>query len=274
MKIRRSIVTRAPNKPRPAVHDQGDVFSSLGDVPSGLFELPGDDVHVWQVAVEDCREEADGLGGALDESERARAARFHSVGDRCRSVVTRGALRHLLGRYLHCAPSEPRFCFNPFGKPALATPRAEEMDIRFNVSHSRERVILAFSRQRELGVDVEWLRPELRIEEIGRDFFSKGELRELHALPSGVQRAGFFHCWCRKEALVKAMGRGLSMALDGFQVSVRPDASAVTLRIENDDDESRRWSIVALNAGVDYVAALAVEGEGFVPASEFAQGFS
>jgi 4'-phosphopantetheinyl transferase len=235
-------------------------FCSIGDIPPEMFRLDKNEVHVWKMDISERHTEAEGLFEVLDDAERERASRFHFQQDRSRFVVARGTLRRLLGRYLLRPPQELRFSYGFFGKPSLAPELARERDVRFNVSHSNDQVLLAFSYSREVGIDVERIRPEVNIEEIGSRFFSRKEVKELRALPPSIRREAFFHCWSRKEAFIKAVGKGLSMPLDGFDVSVCPHALFITLDIPDDTRESERWSLVALNPGMGYVAALAVEG--------------
>jgi 4'-phosphopantetheinyl transferase len=163
---------------------------------------------------------------------------------------------------LDVEPSQLRFRYNRYGKPALAGELAEDW-LRFNLSHSHGLALYAFTENREIGVDLEFIRPELAGEEIARRFFSSAEAAELAALPSHLRTEAFFNCWTRKEAYIKARGKGLSLPLDQFDVSLAPGKPAALLRARGEPDESSRWSLTALAPAQGYVAALAVEGHAY-----------
>jgi 4'-phosphopantetheinyl transferase len=221
--------------------------------------LESDEVHVWRAALNLDTPRLTRLERTLSEDEHARAERFHFPQDRQRFVAARGLLRTLLGRYLGGEPGQVLFCYGPQGKPALAGESGGET-LRFNVSHSGELVLYAVSRGRELGIDIERLRPDFATEQIARRFFSAGEVAALQTLPAGEQRQAFFACWTRKEAYLKARGDGLSLDLKQFEVSLAPGKPAALLSTKHDPQEVLRWSLRDLTPGPGYVAALAVEG--------------
>jgi 4'-phosphopantetheinyl transferase len=194
----------------------------------------------------------------LSEDEGARAARFYFQKDREHFIVARGLLRSILGRYLDSEPSTLRFSYSNYGKPALVG--AEEAALRFNLSHSGGLALLAVTRGREIGVDLERVRPDFVDDQIAERFFSPREVARLRALPPGVQLEAFFTCWTRKESYIKAHGEGLSLPLDGFDVTLTPGEPAALLSTRGDLREAALWSLRALHPWPGYVAALAVEG--------------
>jgi 4'-phosphopantetheinyl transferase len=221
--------------------------------------LGNSDVHVWRIPLdqpEDCRR---GLQQYLNEDEQERARRFYFPRDRERFVVCRGTLRVLLGRYLSCHPGRLRFDYGPYGKPVLAD-EAEADGLRFNVAHSEGLALIAVALDREVGVDLEHLRPEMATEQIALRFFSPREMEALRAVPPQARKEAFFHCWTRKEAYLKATGTGLATALDRFDVSLAPGEPAALLGNRDDPREARRWSLWELAPGPGFVGALAVEG--------------
>ena len=111
-------------------------------------------------------------------------------------------------------------------------------------------------------MDVEAVRALENAERIIERFFSAREQAEFLALPDADRRAAFFRGWSRKEAFLKATGTGLSTRLDSFDVTLGPVASL--LRVGDDPDEAGRWSLLDLDAGPDFAAALAVRGGGAV----------
>src|SRR4029453_10457531 len=109
----------------------------------------------------------------------------------------------------------------------------------------------------ELGVDVEHIRADFATEDIARRFFSRVEVATFNALKKDEQVGAFFRCWTRKEAYIKAIGRGLSEPLDAFDVTLAPGEAAALLRAERGD--ASRGAMFDIDAGDDYAGALAVE---------------
>jgi 4'-phosphopantetheinyl transferase len=174
-------------------------------------------------------------------------------------VAGRGIQRDILARYLGVKPEAIRFRYSPTGKPTLDAP-ADSLGIRFNVSNSGGLALYALTLAHEVGVDLEAIRPLSDSLGIAQRFFSPWESDTLRALPSAVRNLAFFRCWTRKEAYVKAVGQGLSMPLDQFDVAFRPGEPARLLRIRGDAVGAERWTLFELNPGEVYVGSLAVEG--------------
>jgi 4'-phosphopantetheinyl transferase len=219
-------------------------------------------VHVWRAALDNYPSQIAGLLCTLSEDEQARAERFHFQIDRERFIVARGALREILGVYLNSAPKSVSFRYGAQGKPALAR-KSGRNAIHFNVSHSHGVALYAVTRGREVGIDLEFVRENLEVEQLAERFFSQREMAMLQALPVALRQHAFFLCWTRKEAYIKAKGEGLSLPLDQFDVSLIPGEPAALLRTQADPDEARRWSLQELSIDPGYVAALAVEGRGW-----------
>ncbi len=217
-------------------------------------ELDRDEVHVWRVDLDGAPEAA--VASSLSADERERARRFRFERDRQRFVAARGLLRRLVGRYLDQEPARVRFGYGPRGKPFVDAAGG----LRFNVSHSAGLALVAFAWGREVGVDVERLRPVPEAEDIARQYFSRWEESELRRLPEGERAAAFFRCWTRKEAFVKATGDGLSRPLDAFDVTLAPGEPARLVRVAGEPEAARRFWMVDVSPGRGFAAALAIEG--------------
>jgi 4'-phosphopantetheinyl transferase len=137
------------------------------------------------------------------------------------------------------------------------------VDVNFNLAHSHGKAIYAFSRGRDLGIDLEFIREDFGGEEIAERFFSASEIAALKAVPVDLAKQAFFNCWTRKEAYIKARGEGLSMPLDVFDVSLSPGEAAALLCNHKEPAEVARWAMQELSVPAGYVAALVVEGDGF-----------
>lgn len=228
-------------------------------VPEQHILLPKDEVHVWRVMLDQPEQRAQRLFSMLGQEEKERAGRFHFQKDRDHFVVAHGLVRTILAIYLGLEPGDLRFRRASYGKPYLA--EKTRADLRFNLSHSHGLALLAVSRQREIGVDVEWIRPDVAEKKIAERFFSPREVATLRSLPAKQQPEAFFNCWTRKEAYIKARGQGLSLPLDTFDVSLAPGEPAALLASRIDAGEISRWRLVELAPGAGFRAALVVEGQ-------------
>jgi len=167
----------------------------------------------------------------------------------------------LLGEYLGLQPDAVPLWYTSFGKPGLSG-EAAGSGVKFNVSHSAGLMLAAVTRNREVGIDVERVRPDVDWRELAGRFFAPAEVAALDARPPDDQLRAFFACWTRKEAYVKALGLGMSLPLDQFSVSVAPHGPAALLTAEHDPAQLTRWELHVLDAGADFAATLAVEGRG------------
>ncbi len=209
-------------------------------------------IDVWLVALPDSGYPSH-LWQIISVEEAARAARFIFDRDRDRFIVAHAALRNILTRYTNQAPTALLLGAAEKGKPYLA----EHPRIHFNLSHSGRFAMVAVALDREVGVDIEAVRPERSTVDIANRFFAPAEVRELNATPADRQVGAFFACWSRKEAYIKARGEGLHIPLDSFEVSLGEKAE---LRAAPDRE---RWSMCALQAPAGYASALVAEGSGW-----------
>ena len=226
--------------------------------PVRPVKLGEGEVHVWRACLDVTVEELQVRSKLLKEEERARGARYLRAEVGSRFVAGRGLLRRLLGMYLGTDAAEVEFTFNSFGKPALAAKHGAG-DLRFNVSHSHDWALIAFTRGRELGVDIERVRPDFATREIAQRFFSPSEARRLIALPAATQTEAFFQCWTRKEGYIKARGEGLSRGLDSFEVAFGPGVDAAVLNASDDASPTARWLVLDLQPAQGFAGALVVE---------------
>ena len=231
-------------------------MTTFSEPSARAWRLGEREVHVWRV---DLAAGGQPLEGLLSTEELARAHRFHRPDDRRRYVAAHGALRRLLGRYVGAEPDRLRFCSSAGGKPRLVF-EAGQPPLRFNLSHSAELALVGVACDREIGVDVERIRPELATGEIAGRFFAPGEAATLCTLPKEAQAEAFFACWTRKEAYVKARGDGITRGLDHFEVTLAPGEVPAIRSASDDPEAATRWSIVSLTPAPGYLAAVVVEG--------------
>jgi len=228
------------------------------DSPSRQPKLESNDIHVWRVSLHAASIRVKKLFEMLANDEIDRASRFYFQRDRDCFVIVRGVLRILLSTYIQTPPEQIRFQYSARGKPSLALGQ-NDAKLDFNVSHSHELALLAFTRGRAVGIDLEYVRPDIVHEQVAERVFSAQEIASLRALSYGLQPAAFFNCWTRKEAFIKATGEGLSRPLDQFSVSLVPGEAARLLAIHGQLEELSKWFIQDLEPRPGYAAALVAQ---------------
>jgi len=242
----------------PLTAPAGNAVSQPSTHPAAFPRLGPTDVHVWRASVAEYAPHEEQMATLLDETERARAGRFHFARDRQRHVVAHAMLRLLLGRYAGRPAAAIEFTFGPAGKPAL---RGNEVSSspQFNLSHSGDIVLVAVTRESAVGIDVEQHSPDVECEALVEHFFSPAECAEFRGLRREARRAAFFACWSRKEAYIKATGLGVSAGLDYFDVTVDPALPAQLIADRQQSPTDRRWQMHDLIAGTGYSASIVLD---------------
>lgn len=233
-------------------------------LPARPPHLNSTEVHIWRASLDASTSLVADLKRFLAPDEQARAERFHFQKHHDQFVVARGGLRAILSGYLGYAPQDLLFNYTPYGKPVLAA----FPNLHFNVSHSGQLALYAVTNVGAIGIDLEQLRPVDDLLQVARHFFSAYENAVLEELPPALQTEAFFNCWTRKEAYLKGLGLGLSLALDQFDVSLRPGEPARLLQVRHTLVGANDWSLHALQPAPDYIATLALSG-GNRPLAQF-----
>ena len=168
------------------------------------LELMTDEVQVWVASLTVTEERYAALASCIPREEVQHSSSLHPVAAR-RYVVARGILRNLLSGFTGTDAKKLRFTYGASGKPALA----DRDDIEFNISHSADLGLFAFSPDRPVGVDVENERPVRRLLDVAQRFMSDEELRTLAETPEGKRNTEFLRAWVVREARLKAEGKGV-----------------------------------------------------------------
>jgi 4'-phosphopantetheinyl transferase len=216
----------------------------------GVPRLGQGAVHVWRIDVRRSEEVMRRLRATLTRDEEERAARFRFDRDRGSFECTRGALRILTGAYLGIDPADVRFDYDAKGKPSTK-------GLSFNVSHAGDLAVAAFARCGRVGVDVEVMDAAVELRTLARRFFSEPENAVLEELEGDALVRGFYACWTRKEAFVKAVGEGVSL-LERVEVAVHGPARV--LSVDGDVGAAAGWSMADLAAGEGYAGAVVADG--------------
>ena len=228
------------------------------NTPPPDIVLQDNEVHVWQASLNVPLSDIEALKKVLSDEEVARAERFYFEKGRHGYIVAHGILRILLSRYLDIDSRRLRFSANAYGKPSLEDP-THRRQLHFNLSHTHELVVYAFTYVGEVGIDIEHMRTNFDYEALAERTFSPNENAVFRDLPMTAKQEAFFNCWTRKEAYIKARGMGLSLPLDLFDVSLKPGEPAALLDSRENEREVTRWTFQALTLPPEYAGAFAVE---------------
>jgi 4'-phosphopantetheinyl transferase len=219
----------------------------------GLARLGSREVQVWGVWLSGSDASLAYYRSMLSPEELQRAERFRFEHLRHSYTRSRGSLRLLLAHYLGRPPNEIQLICRPKGKPILR----DSSQIDFNASHSGQMALYAFTVGCELGIDVEQIRRLDDAESIAARFFSTAEASELLSLTPEQRGPAFFRCWTRKEAYVKAVGDGLAIPLNRFQVTLLPGIPARFVQLASDMGTAADWTLDHLELAPGYLGALA-----------------
>jgi 4'-phosphopantetheinyl transferase len=230
---------------------------------TGAWNIAPRTVHIWgfsltanAACVAQCHQ-------SLSAAERARAQRFVHARLRDDFVVAHGVLRHLLARCAQTEPSALRFSVSPEGKPLLAAAEKGAAPLSFNLTHAHGRALLAISDGRDVGIDLEKIRDEVRALVIARRYFAESECAGVEAAPAHLRNQVFFRYWVAKEAVLKAAGIGLHFPIDQFGVQFDAAGSAARIRTGKGSRLTADWTVQSLPVDEGWAAAVAARKTGW-----------
>ena len=216
--------------------------------------LLSNSVDIWSIDTAKFPNDLTSYFQLLSQEEQLRSQRFKFEKDQRLNILARSGLRVLAAQYLNCTPVSIQMGYEEYDKPYFL----DYPELKFNVSHSGEMIVLAFIQQFELGVDVEYIKTDFEVMDIADNFFALDEIEKLKEVEKELQFEAFYRCWTRKEAFIKAKGSGLSFPLADFSVSIGEKAKLLATRW--DADEKNEWSLSSFMPKNGYVGALAVHG--------------
>ena len=216
--------------------------------------LPQNAVHVWRVDLKQPETLVAACRNILNTSEQERADRFYWAADQAKYIISHAAVRGLLGAYLRVPPKILAFVPNPYGKPELSNLSAGSL--HFNLSHSGDLGLIAISHGM-VGVDVEQQRNRGNVIEMAQQVFAPSEYTVLQRLPDHEKLGAFFRLWVRKEAFTKALGLGLNLPLNRFEVDL---TSPRLLSLNGESRLADGWHIHDLHIDSGYTAAVVWQG--------------
>ena len=217
------------------------------------------EVHVWRLLFNKHYSHVENIKKLLSADELERAGKFHFEKDHSKFIMARGVLRMILAGYLGLKPRELRFEYTSFGKPFLSENNGSDI-ISFSLSHSDDIALYAVTINQSVGVDVERIKESVDIAQIANRFFSTGEIQSLECIHEKERPGKFFQYWTRKEALVKAIGKGISFPLELIDVSLVKGKTLSPIKLSGTIEENSCWNVQDLYPGHGYAAAIATEG--------------
>ena len=256
---------RLPQPPRypgldmkPELLDPGRVLDDGSPLTVG-----GGVVHVWYFSTETAPGIVDHCLRSLSAEERARAGRFVFEHHRQRFVTAHGVLRHLLSRYCGTPALRLEFTTRSEGKPVLQGAAAQTR-ISFNMAHSGNRALAAVGDGRELGADLEKIRPMTDLMEIAQRYFHGSEYLSLDASDPARRHPAFFRLWVAKEAVLKAQGIGLGYPLDQFQVPLGCESVPMPIVTIDPERLEKNWHVRQIDPGEGWAAAICAAGTDWI----------
>jgi 4'-phosphopantetheinyl transferase len=219
--------------------------------------LNTDTLEIWHgnIATEDALYQS--YWRILDASEQARAEKFKNDLLRNRYVMVHGRLRNLLAQTLNESPEKISIKAAEHGKPYLV----DTPELAFNLSHSADAMVIAVGWNCRLGVDIETFKPRSNLVALANKCFADEEIAYWNSLPEAEKTVGFYRFWTRKEALVKATGRGIALGLN--LCVINPENQATFLRVPADCEPASTWKLLDIVLGQGVCSALVTDKEDF-----------
>jgi 4'-phosphopantetheinyl transferase len=225
--------------------------------PSADLILHQDEVHIWIVDIEKNSTDMKYFRELLSPEESKQADKFIFEKDRFRYTITHGALHILICAYTGVNEKLINYIQGKYRKPGLQVSSWKKL--YFNLSHSGNFILYAFSWDLELGIDIEQIRDMQDSDSIIERFCSEKEKAEYFSIQKENRTQAFFKCWTRKEAYIKARGDGLYFPLNNFTVSIKPDTQPALIEVKDEPLENDRWKLHDLKINDLYSSALVAD---------------
>ncbi len=213
-------------------------------------------VDVWQANILSQEAAKQNYYELLNADEKQKVDTFLRAELQQKYINTRGILRKVLGTYLNMKPQDINIKTAEYGKPFV-----DDSEIFFNLSHTGNKLVIAVSNVSEIGIDLEQLRGRKNLKGLVKKCLSTVEKKSWESLSEQQQIFMFYYLWVRKEALVKAIGRGIAMGLD--QCIVDPVQQTKFLSIPGGGDSINDWKIVEVKLNQEDVCALVIKDINF-----------
>lgn len=214
------------------------------------------EIHLWIINHYSHVEHYLSYRELLSEEEKYKERQFATDALRKRFAISRAVLRMLLQSYLSKPNGVIEFLYGKQGKPSLAN---KSIGLEFNLSHSHDLIIYGFARGFPIGVDIEYINPNIRCYNLGNIALSISERALFHQLDQDQKSMAFYRAWTRKEAVLKADGIGLSKPLEDIEVTFLASEKPQVISIDGDINQATIWSLHNIEGISDYCGAIAAK---------------
>lgn len=228
-------------------------FHNIWQPTPDSLKISHENIDIWLCELKKLSNNIDEFYSVLSEDEQEHTEKLKIEDKRQQYIITRGSLRKYLGLLTETDPAVFKFKYLKHGKPVLEE-SSQYADISFNVSHSNDIALIAISRKRNIGIDVEIINHETDHQALVTRFFSKAEQSEFNNCSASTKAKAFCACWTRKEAFIKAIGDGVAYGLDTFDIEVDPELQQPEINLHKASTET--WSALNLAINDDYMACL------------------
>jgi 4'-phosphopantetheinyl transferase len=226
---------------------------------SQVYAEPGT-VDIWSCGLEGSPAVRERCHGWLSDEERARAARFIRPEDQMRFTLSHGGLRAVLARYVGIDPAGLQLEARATGKPALLHPQGGHHALRFNLTHSHGRMLLAVANGEEVGIDLEQIRNNVEALKLAERFYAPAEYERIRSVRASDHAMQFYRLWVAKEAFLKAQGTGI-LSLEQCEILSEPSLSRAGVRLTRDSALQEGWTIQWLACGKGWQGAVSAYGQ-------------
>jgi 4'-phosphopantetheinyl transferase len=227
------------------------------EYPSTKLNLLENEVHIWLVNLKISNKQITELTHILSQDEKVRANSFKFAEHKNRFITARGSLRQIISYYLQISSQEITFKYSDRGKPII-----QNSNLQFNISHSQDLALSAFTNKHLIGIDLEYLRNNVECIKIAQKFFTSTESQLINSLPEDKQQQTFFHFWTVKEAYLKATGEGLVGGLDTVEIDLNvdldSDAEVRVKAIAKQLTKNNNWFFSSFIPEKDFIATVAI----------------
>lgn len=206
-------------------------------------------VDIWQADLIQDAAILSKFRDVLDEQEKYKADTYKLPLMRDRYVAVRGISRLVLAGYLKADPATLKFTVGEYGKPALIC-----NTLHFNISHTDNLLLVAVANFPEIGIDIEVIKPRNNLDGLARRCFTASEFQVWRQLSLSQSLDTFYRLWTKKEAFVKAIGRGIALGLE--QCEVETDKGGQLRMIPAAYGAASDWKITEITVSTNACAAL------------------
>ena len=222
-------------------------------------------VDLWLCSLSNLNDQPDNvsqLKKRLTADEIAKVERYRMPSSQTQALYVRNYLRKVLSSYSDLMPEAWRFEYGEKGKPRLIEKQQIETGLNFNISHSKEHLLIAVCQREgkslQLGVDIEHARSSTNIDSIMKHYFSDTELTDLLELSKEEQRERFFDLWALKESYIKATGKGLATSLRSFSFDFS-NLKEQTLPIHSSDFQPNLQGEIRLHGEISIYSGVGLD---------------